>query len=257
LETVWVIINAMPRRAASRWAASGLALSLSLVAAGCGPAKPPVAVAPPPPPVVAPPARPVPPANAMLAMTIPPMRADGQRDTPNKGLGPDEMIWNFRSAFNVAALNCQGPQHFRLADDYNTFLKVHKRELDRANKAVEDKYRREYGANYKRIRDTESTQVYNFFALPPVKSDFCNAALVLGPEAAAIPSSELKDFAARALPQLDGVFDRFFLSYEQYQSDLAQWIAQYGGPESQTSLSPASATTLPASGGGTPGPSGR
>ncbi len=64
-----------------------------------------------------------------------------------------------------------------------------------------------------------------------MKYDFCDAALVLGQEAAALPSAELVTFAARALPQLEGVFDRFYASYESYQTDLQKWIALYGSPE--------------------------
>lgn len=216
-----------------------LALTLSLALAACAaPPPPPVAVAPPPPPapvVVAPPPRPLPPSGAMLAMMIPPRLADGRRDTPIRDLDADETIWAFRSAFNVAALNCQSAAHYRLADDYNKFLATHRRELDRVNRAVEAKYRKTAGPNYKRVRDTETTSLYNFFALPPVKYDFCDAALVLGPEASAIPSKDLGAFASRALPQLEAVFDRFFMAYENYQTELANWMARYGSNDSQTS----------------------
>jgi hypothetical protein len=174
---------------------------------------------------------PAPPPNAMLAMTVPALRADGLRDTPMRDIDDNEKMWYFRAALNVAALNCQDPQYFRIADDYNVFLKTHKRELDRVNRAVEDTYRKRYGSGSARIRDTENTQVYNFFAFPPVKSDFCQAALVLGQEAAAIPSTDLVAFSVRALPTLEGVFDRFYATYEGYQTDLQQWIALYGSPE--------------------------
>ncbi|WP_152414452.1 hypothetical protein [Blastomonas sp. AAP53] len=223
----------MARMAFSRASMLAATVGLTTLISACGGAKPaPVAVAPPPPPVVvAPPRMPTPPSNSMTAMTVPALRADGLRDTPMRDIDDNEKLWYFRSALNVAALNCQNPQHFRIADDYNLFLKTHKRELDRVNKIVEDKYRKRYGSGYARIRDTENTQVYNFFAFPPVKSDFCNAALVLGQEAAALPSKDLVAFGARALPSLEGVFDRFYASYESYQTDLQRWIALYGSPE--------------------------
>ncbi len=223
----------MARMALSRATMLAATVGLTTLISACGGGKPaPVAVAPPPPPVVvAPPRMPTPPSNAMTAMAVPALRADGLRDTPMRDIDDNEKLWYFRAAFNVAALNCQNPQHFRIADDYNLFLKTHKRELDRINKIVEDKYRKRYGTGYARIRDTENTQVYNFFAFPPVKSDFCNAALVLGQEAAALPSKELVTFSARALPALEGVFDRFYASYESYQTDLQKWIALYGSPE--------------------------
>jgi hypothetical protein len=223
----------MARMALSRAIMLAATVGLTTLISACGGAKPaPVAVAPPPPPVpVAPPRMPTPPSNAMAAMAIPALRADGLRDTPMRDIDDNEKLWYFRAAFNVAALNCQNAQHYRIADDYNQFLKTHKRELDRINKVVEDKYRKRYGTGYARIRDTENTQVYNFFAFPPVKSDFCDAALILGQEAVALPSKELVAFSVRALPTLEGVFDRFYASYESYQSDLQKWIALYGSPE--------------------------
>ncbi|MFN3472766.1 MAG: hypothetical protein ACK4ZW_01850 [Blastomonas sp.] len=223
----------MARMGLNRAAILAVAVSMTTLVAACGAATPaPVAVAPPPPPVVvAAPRMPAPPSNAMLAMTVPALRADGLRDTPMRDIDDNEKLWYFRSAFNVAALNCQNPQHYRIADDYNAFLITHKRELDRVNKVVEASYRKRHGSGSDRIRDTENTQVYNFFAFPPTKNDFCDAALVLGQEAAALPSTELVDFAARALPTLEGVFDRFYASYESYQSELQRWIALYGSPE--------------------------
>lgn len=223
----------MARMGLNRATALAVTVGMTTLITACGGAKPaPVAVAPPPPPVViAPPRMPSPPSNAMMAMAVPPLRPDGLRDTPIRDIDDNEKLWYFRSALNVAALNCQSPQHFRIADDYNVFIKTHKRELDRVNKIVEANYRKRHGAGYARIRDTENTQVYNFFAFPPVKYDFCDAALVLGQEANAQSSADLVAFAARALPALEGVFDRFYASYENYQTDLQKWIALYGSPE--------------------------
>lgn len=249
----------MARMGLNRAAALAVTVGMTTLISACGGAKPaPVAIAPPPPVVVAPPRMPSPPSNAMMAMTVPSLRADGLRDTPMRDIDDNERLWYFRAAFNVAALNCQSPQHFRIADDYNAFLKTHKRELDRINKVVEETYRKRYGTGYARIRDTENTQVYNFFAFPPVKYDFCDAALVLGQEAAALPSKDLVAFSARALPQLEGVFDRFYASYESYQTDLQKWIALYGSPEMRAAqagqasntvqqVNAPSATTAPAS----------
>lgn len=240
----------MARLGLHRAAVLAATVSLTTLISACGGAKPaPVVSAPPPPPVAAaPPRMPTPPSNAVMAMTVPALRADGLRDTPMRDIDDNEKLWYFRAAFNVAALNCQNPQHFRIADDYNLFLKTHKRELDRINKVVEEKYRKRYGAGYARIRDTENTQVYNFFAFPPVKSDFCNAAVVLGQEATALPSKDLVAFSVRALPTLEGVFDRFYASYESYQTDLQKWIALYGSPEMRAAqAAQSSGTGQPAS----------
>lgn len=248
----------MARMAPSRAILLAASVGLTTLISACGGGKPaPVAVAPPPPPPVpvAPPRMPTPPSNAVSAMAIPSLRADGLRDTPMRDIDDNEKLWYFRAAFNVAALNCQNAEHFRIADDYNQFLKTHKRELDRINKVVEEKYRKRYGAGFARIRDTENTQVYNFFAFPPVKGDFCNAALILGQEAVALPSKDLVAFSVRALPTLEGVFDRFYASYESYQSDLQKWIALYGSPEMRAAqaaqMGQAQPTVQPAGGSAT------
>lgn len=236
----------MARMGLNRAAALAIAVGMTTLVSACGGAKPaPIAVAPPPPPVVvAPPRMPSPPSNAMMAMALPALRADGLRDTPMRDIDDNEKLWYFRAALNVAALNCQSPQHFRIADDYNLFIKTHKRELDRINKLVEANYRKRYGTGYARIRDTENTQVYNFFAFPPVKYDFCDAALVLGQEANALPSKDLVTFSARALPTLEGVFDRFYATYENYQTDLQKWIALYGSPEMRAAQAASASSTV-------------
>ncbi|WOE75717.1 hypothetical protein [Alterisphingorhabdus coralli] len=205
-----------------------IAVLTAIVAACTATAPPPVVVAPKPPPVFVPPPQPVPPMGATASMAIPPVGADGLRLTPNRGIGPLETLWHFRAAYNVAALNCQDSIYLSMADEYNQFLKTHRRELTRANRAIESKYRRDHGGNYRRVRDTHSTRVYNFFALPPVRKEFCNNAYRLGQQASTVPSAELVGFAATALPELESIFNRFFTAYEQYERDLAAWNATYG-----------------------------
>ncbi|MEM1133638.1 MAG: hypothetical protein AAGH53_11930 [Pseudomonadota bacterium] len=161
-------------------------------------------------------------------MAIPAVGADGLRLTPNRGIGELETLWHFRAAYNVAALNCQETKHAPMADEYNQFLRTHRSELTRANRAIENKYRREHGSSFRRVRDTHSTRVYNFFSLPPVRGEFCDSAFLLGRRSLNVPSNELVGFAATALPELEGVFNRFFADYEQYERDLAAWNSIYG-----------------------------
>lgn len=207
--------------------------ALTAAVAACAtppPPPPPVVVQapPPPPPVFTPPPQPTPPLGATAAMAIPAVGADGLRLTPNRGLGELETLWHFRAAYNVAALNCQASQYFAMADEYNRFLQTHRGILKTANTAIERKYRREHGNNYRRVRDTHTTRVYNFFSLPPVRNEFCESAFLLGRRSLEVPSNELTRFAADALPQLESIFDRFFVAYEQYETDLAAWNAIYG-----------------------------
>ena len=206
-----------------------LSLLTALVAiAGCAKPVPPAPPPPPPPVVVAPPPPiPTPPLYAAANLVIPPMGVDGQRITPNAGIGELETLWHMRSALNVAALNCTTAEHTELTDNYNSFLTTHSRVLNDANKAIEAKFRREQGADYRRIRDTHSTQVYNFFSLPPVKAEFCDVALLVSRQVVVTPSDQINTYAMTGLRLMEDVFDRFFASYEQYQRNLIAWNAKY------------------------------
>ncbi|WP_164117513.1 hypothetical protein [Sphingorhabdus sp. Alg239-R122] len=208
---------------------------LAALAACAKPAPPPVVVAPPPPPPpVVIPAMPTPPLYATTNMAIPPVGVDGRRITVNTGIGELETLWHLRSALNVAALNCVEPRHYQLASDYNTFLKTHKSQLSKANRAIESKFRRENGSNYRRVRDTHSTRVYNFFSLPPVKSEFCNVSIGVARQLTLTPKDQLTGYAYIGLTEIEDVFNRFFAAYDQYKRDLAVWNQAYG-PRQPTS----------------------
>ncbi len=221
----------MPHKILSRFAILGV---LTALAACAKPAPPPVVVAPPPPPPVVIPPMPTPPLYAATRMAIPPMGVDGRRITVNSGIGELETLWHLRSALNVAALNCVQPKHYQLANDYNTFLSTHKRTLSKANRAIESKFRKENGSNYRRVRDTHSTRVYNFFSLPPVKNEFCDVALTVARQLTVTPKDSVTTYAYTGLTQIESVFNRFFSAYEQYQRDLAAWNATYA-PQRQAS----------------------
>lgn len=160
-------------------------------------------------------------------MVIPAVAMDGVRETVNARLSTDETIWNFRSGWNVAALNCLEPQHEPILTGYKSFLQKFNRSLSTTNTAIDRQYRTEHGAGYKRIRDTESTKVYNYFALPPTLDDFCDVTLAISNEYLLAPPSDLQMFAMSALPRMEATFENFYRAYEQYRTDLANWNAQY------------------------------
>lgn len=186
----------------------------------------------PPPPIIVPssfPPRPIPPLGAATGMFIPPKGVDNVRMTPNRGLDSDEVVWNFRSAFNVAALNCLQPKYQRFADDYKNYLTAHRTMLNDVNRRLDTTYRSRYPAGESnRIRDTSSTDLYNYFSLPPVTSSFCNLMLELGPQSALVPTAELPVFSARALGLIDNLFIEFYDDYSEYQRRLAAWEELYG-----------------------------
>lgn len=174
--------------------------------------------------------------GATTSMAIPMVAASGVRQTVNAGLTPAQTTWNLRSALNVAALNCQAPEHASLVDNYGAKLKIHARELSATNRALESEFRQRYGATFRDVQDSYMTQVYNYFALPPAKNQFCDVATNIAGEVVTVSPGELSVFAATALPRIETVFEDFFRAYEQYRVDLRAWNSQYGPPTVTTTV---------------------
>lgn len=204
--------------------------------------KKPVAPPPPPPPAapVIPP-RPYPPLSASPNLVLPPLGANGMYANVNTGNTPSQNTWNFRSAYNVAALNCLQPKHAQIVVNYRAFLLKHAAGLGAANRGVDADFRKRFGAGYVRQREAHMTRIYNFYAFPPTVQNFCDAVLAISNEANAITPAQLSAFAASAMPRLDGVFENFYRSYAQYRTDLAAWDARYGQPRLQPASVPARA----------------
>ena len=213
-----------------RWGVKNLAAVILVgAAAACAPA--PVKVVPLPIPLPlspASPAMPLPPGGAAVSMTIPPIGLDGVRVTPNRGLSRDEQIWHFRSALNVAALNCQGPVWGQIAKEYNKFIVIHKVLLSKTSKAVDREYVKRYPKqNGLRIRDTKLTDLYNYFALPPVRAQYCDMSLRKLTDANQVPKEALAEYAIGGLIDIDTLFVNFYDAYVKYQGDLADWNMKY------------------------------
>lgn len=223
-------------------------VGLTLLAAACAPAPKPIVVAPkpvaPPPAPVIPP-MPLPPGGAAVTMKVPAFGADGVRITPNRNLTREEYIWHLRSGLNVAALNCQGPVWGEIAQNYNRYLQVHKARLAQTNKAVDAEYVKRFPRqNALRVRDTHSTDLYNYFALPPVRAEFCDKSLAKSREIIAIPSTALPEYSFGALADLDAVFINFYNAFEKYKVDIAEWNARYGPQPVAQASAPATVTTV-------------
>ena len=201
-----------------------LAAAISVLAA-CAQKTPP----PPPPPVVVIPPQPQPPMGAPENMRIPEAAEDGTRKTVNSSLSTAQAVWNLRSAYNVAALNCIEPEYAPILAGYKDFLKVHDKSLDKANADLTKNFNGAFGKSGARERETYQTQVYNFFAVPPVKATFCGAAMQIATEIAAVPAGQLEGYAPQGLAKIEAPFMEFFNAYDQYRADLAAWQAKYGG----------------------------
>lgn len=196
----------------------------------CATPAPPPPPPPPPPPVEAVPFRPIPPMGAAYVMDVPQIGPNGQRMTVLASPSVDERVWYFRSAWNVAALNCTGPAYQPILDGYAAYIKNHARALKQVNDRIDASYRKQYAVSRDAIKAREKTMttVYNYFALPPARAGFCQEALGVAAQALATPKYDPADFAASNFNGLVSPFDRFFTAYEQYQRDSAAWDAQYG-----------------------------
>lgn len=229
----------MTRFPAFRTALGGFVTALIVALAGCAAPPPPQPVAPP---IVRIPPRPRPPLNAAENLTIPPRAPDGSRPTVNSNLSTAQMVWNLRSAYNVAALNCLDPQYAPILAGYGQFLKVQSKTLAAVNKDLDKAFKANYGSKiYIRERETYQTQVYNYFALPPVLPSFCNAALQVSNELQAVPAGQLEAYATNGLDKVDSPFRDFFNNYDQYRVDVQAWDARYGVPAPMTVAAPGAA----------------
>jgi hypothetical protein len=163
-------------------------------------------------------------------MEIPAKRPDGTRVTVNEDLSEDELVWHFRSGWNVAALNCTADRYQPILDGYRAFIVDNERELKRVNDRLEKVYRSQSDTRREAMvaRDGQTTMVYNFFALPPARSGFCAAALEMAQRALANPPQDALQFARDNFQQLLDPFETFFTEYERYQRASAQWDAKYG-----------------------------
>lgn len=223
-----------PARARSVLTA-GLLAAGSIALAACGATTPTPKVAsvpkaPSAPVVETVPYRPVPPGGAHYVMDIPGRGVDGKRLTVNANLTDDQLVWNLRSAWNVAALNCLSPEYQPILDGYKAFLNRNTSSL----KGVNDRLERSYNSRFKARRDAivardgYTTKVYNFFSLPPARSGFCNAALDMSKRALATPPKDPLTFARANFEGLVAPFEQFFVEYEAYQVASAEWDAKYG-----------------------------
>lgn len=196
-----------------RWRACRLGGALMVVA--CSTPQPKVAAVIPSEPVAARAPRPRVPPNIDIGYVLPPKDADGRFITPNSGIGPLEVMFHFRAALNVAALVCATAADPSARVGYNEFLKRHKQVLANANRAIDAKYRREFGGDGLRLRDRHLTSLYNHYSYPSVKAGFCGKSARHLVAANAIPSKELEAFSQASLADIEQVYQDHFADIER------------------------------------------
>ena len=199
-----------------------LPIMVVLAMAGCAAPRPQTPVASAPSPSQRPaPERPRVPAHIDIALKLPEKGADGRYVTANSNLGPLETMFHFRSALNVAALGCASAGNTAPRDGYNAFLKRHRSVLANANRAIDAKYRRDFGAEGLRVRDAKLTSLYNQFSYPPVKRDFCRVTAHHLGAANALAPRDLEAYSQGALAEIEQLF-------QDYYAEVATYQARYG-----------------------------
>lgn len=166
--------------------------------------------------------------GAVADMTIPTADAFGIRETINTNISAEQRLWNLRSALNVAALNCNAPAYVDLVSNYTQFLERYESALRQANLDVAQQFEARYGREGRAVQDSYMTSVYNYYALPPVQRQFCDAALAQSHAALTVEPDGLPAFSDAALTSIEQIYLDFFAAYEQYEADLALWDRLYG-----------------------------
>ncbi|HSG55048.1 MAG TPA: hypothetical protein VLA45_06295 [Paracoccaceae bacterium] len=163
-------------------------------------------------------------------MQIPATDATGQRLSVNYGIDELQSVWNFRAAWNVAALNCTSAEDAQIIDAYGSFLTRFSRQLSSVNTALDRRFRDSEGSTRAgtRAREAGLTQVYNYFAQPAARGDFCNTARLVSASWLTTPPTELNSFAVANLALFENAFENFFRQYEEYRTASNAWDRQYG-----------------------------
>ena len=235
----------------AHWLRKGMVVAGLTLLAGCSKPPAPVPAPPPPPPPPAPviiiPPRPAPPSGATANVVVPAIGPDGVRHTILVDTVAAQRVWNFRSAWNVAALNCTAPEYADITTEYRVFLKKHAKSLALANRSVDALFRQKYGKGYVAQRETYLTNLYNYFAYPPTLPTFCSYALSVAREMPQVPMKDLPTFSEKAFNGFAKVYEDFYVAYDKYRADLADWNAKYGAVagESQAANTPAPAAGVP------------
>lgn len=157
---------------------------------------------------------PVEPSDPIVGEALPGATAGEQRAA---------LLWNFRAAMNVAALQCQSP-YMRAAQNYNGFIAHHAGELAAAYQALGKYFLRVNGPKGTPLFDQYSTRTYNSFSTMNVLG-FCQIATNTLKSGLRIPKGELAPFAAAHIREvrnsLAPAADRP-LAYNPYSVQLPQ-----------------------------------
>jgi hypothetical protein len=146
---------------------------------------------------------------------------------PLPGATPAEqraaLLWNFRAAMNVSALQCQSP-YMRATANYNGFIAHHATELAAAYAALGKYFVRVNGPKGANLFDQYSTRTYNSFSTMNIQG-FCQASTNTLKSGLRVPKGELAPFALAHIREvrssLAPAFDKP-LAYNPYVVQVPQ-----------------------------------
>ncbi|WP_375397256.1 hypothetical protein [uncultured Sphingomonas sp.] len=114
------------------------------------------------------------------------------------------LVWNLRSALNVAALQCDFEPSLLTADNYNATLRDHRDELKASFDTLTGYFARaaKGKAAGQKALDTFGTRTYSGFATVSAQYGFCQTASAIGREALFTPRGGLGTVAERRMREL-------------------------------------------------------
>ena len=125
------------------------------------------------------------------------------------------MLWQLRSALNVAALQCDFEPSLLTTSNYNAMLAQHKSELAGSFKLMGDYFNRTLGAKAgQKAFDQYGTRIYSSFSTVQAQRTFCQIAGSVGRDAIFAKRGTLSALAANRLGELKRALkpagERFF-----------------------------------------------
>lgn len=115
-----------------------------------------------------------------------------------------QLVWNLRSALNVAALNCQYWPFAMTVRNYNDMLKHHAAELNDAHEGLKTYFRRTAGDDWQQAMDEYTTTMYQSYIRIGTQRAFCHVASDVTREALSRPKGQLHLTAAARMRAVRG-----------------------------------------------------
>lgn len=162
-----------------------------------------------------------------------PVRGDepGVSASPLPGATPAELqaavLWNLRSALNVAALQCQFDPTLLTRPHYNHILEDHRAELGAAYQSIANYFKRTDRRKGQALLDTWGTRTYSSFsAVGLPQYNFCETAAKIAREALFTPRGQLHVLARNRIGEIRNSLT-MRLAEQQFRYPPVQFTPRY------------------------------